>query len=129
MTATSSTASSKTRSFAFDGFVKPQILRTNWSEAARISASVTGGSKLNSVRMFRHMGRPRQLAISATLGTPARLSRSARQGAEFHEGGVACIVQHAGPGRVRHGLVHIAAARVEVALVVRKVGARHLDAQ
>jgi hypothetical protein len=30
-------------------------LRTNCSEAARISSSVTGGSKLNRSLMLRHM--------------------------------------------------------------------------
>src|ERR1700733_2845375 len=41
---------------AWEGLVKPLILRTNCSEALRISSSVTGGSKLNSIFMFRHMG-------------------------------------------------------------------------
>jgi hypothetical protein len=30
-------------------------LRTNWSAASRISSSVAGGSKLNSVLMLRHI--------------------------------------------------------------------------
>jgi hypothetical protein len=30
-------------------------LRTNWSEALRISSLVTGGSKWNSGRMLRHI--------------------------------------------------------------------------
>src|SRR4051812_20335181 len=38
-----------------EGAVKPLILRTNCSDAARISSSVAGGSKLNRVLMFRHM--------------------------------------------------------------------------
>lgn len=42
-------------SLAFDGFVKPLIFLTNCSDAACTSASVTGGSKLNSGRMFRHI--------------------------------------------------------------------------
>jgi hypothetical protein len=42
-------------SFAFDGLVKPLILRTNCSAAARTSASVVGGSKLKSGLMFRHI--------------------------------------------------------------------------
>ncbi len=54
--ATSSTARSNTGWLAFDGAVNPLSLRTNWTDAARISASVAGGSKLKSVRMFRHMG-------------------------------------------------------------------------
>ena len=39
-------------------FVKPLSFRTNWSEAARISSSVTGGSKLKSVLMLRHIAGP-----------------------------------------------------------------------
>jgi hypothetical protein len=42
-------------SFAFDGFVKPLILRTNCSAAARTSSSVVGGSKLKSGLIFRHI--------------------------------------------------------------------------
>src|SRR3569623_172393 len=53
--AMSRTASSNGCSFTFDGFVAPLILRTNWSDAARISSSVVGGSKLNRGRMFRHI--------------------------------------------------------------------------
>src|SRR5207249_2829662 len=51
----SSTAASNCASLAFDGFVNPLIFRTNCSEAARASASVTGGSKLNRVFILRHM--------------------------------------------------------------------------
>src|SRR5437764_9261965 len=54
--ATSSTARSNAASFAFEGRLKPLSLRTNCSADARISSSVAGGSKLNSVRMLRHMG-------------------------------------------------------------------------
>src|SRR5262245_46712771 len=57
MRATSSMARSKAFSLAFDGRVKPLSLRTNWNEAARISSSVAGGSKLKSVLMLRHMSR------------------------------------------------------------------------
>ena len=53
--ATSSTAARNAASFAFDGLVKPLIFRTNCSDAARTSSSVTGGSKLNNGRMFRHI--------------------------------------------------------------------------
>jgi hypothetical protein len=53
--ATSSTARLKASSFAFDGFVKPLIFLTNCSDAARTSSSVTGGAKLKSGLMFRHM--------------------------------------------------------------------------
>ena len=54
--ATSSTARSKAARLPIDGLVKPLSLRTNWSEAARISSSVAGGAKLNSVLMLRHTG-------------------------------------------------------------------------
>ena len=53
--ATSSTAPKNAASFTFDGVLKPLIFLTNCSEAARISDSVTGGSKLNRVLMFLHM--------------------------------------------------------------------------
>jgi hypothetical protein len=38
-----------------DGLLKPESLRTNCSAEARISSSVAGGSKLNNVRMLRHI--------------------------------------------------------------------------
>src|SRR6266508_2084858 len=53
--ATSSMARSNAASFAFDGALNPLSLRTNCSDAALISSSVAGGSKLNSVLMLRHM--------------------------------------------------------------------------
>src|SRR6516164_6184832 len=53
---TSSTARSKGASLARDGWAKPESLRTNCSAEARISSSVAGGSKLNSVRILRHIG-------------------------------------------------------------------------
>jgi len=53
--ATSSTARLNASSFAFDGLVKPLIFLTNCSDAARTSSSVTGGSKLNSGRILRHI--------------------------------------------------------------------------
>lgn len=52
---TSSTARSNASSFALDGLVNPQIFPTNWSDASRISVSVAGGPKLNSVLIFLHM--------------------------------------------------------------------------
>ena len=55
MPAISSTAASKALSFAFDGLLKPLIFLTNWSEAARISSEVTGGSKLKRVLIFLHI--------------------------------------------------------------------------
>src|SRR5882672_643546 len=51
-----STAPRNAGSLVFDGLVKPDTLRTNCSEAARTSASVTGGSKLNKILMLLHMG-------------------------------------------------------------------------
>ena len=51
----SSTAVLKTPSFFLDGEVAPLIFRTNWSDAARISSSVAGGSKLNNGLMFLHI--------------------------------------------------------------------------
>jgi hypothetical protein len=55
MPAISSMAESKAASLAFDGLLKPVIFLTNWSEAARISSSVTAGSKLKRVLIFRHI--------------------------------------------------------------------------
>jgi hypothetical protein len=52
---TSSTASWKAVSFAFDGFVKPLTFLTNCNAAAWISSCVTGGSKLKRVLMFLHI--------------------------------------------------------------------------
>src|SRR5215210_3230754 len=54
--AISSTAAKNAASFALDGLLKPVTFRTNCNEAARSSSSVTGGSKLNRVLMFRHIG-------------------------------------------------------------------------
>src|SRR6202035_4053590 len=51
----SSTAARKEASFTLDGLLKPLIFRTNWSEAARISSALTGGSKLNRGLMFLHI--------------------------------------------------------------------------
>src|SRR3989442_9143868 len=56
--ATSSMARSKAASLALEGTLKPLSLRTNCSEASRISSSVAGGSKLNKVLMLRHMAAP-----------------------------------------------------------------------
>src|SRR5580692_8598397 len=53
--ATSPTAIRNASSFPFDGLLKPVIFLTNCREAARISSSVTGGSKLKRVLIFRHM--------------------------------------------------------------------------
>ena len=55
ISAISSTAAWNGPSLAFDGLLKPLIFLTNWSEAARISSAVTGGSKLKRVLMFLHI--------------------------------------------------------------------------
>src|SRR6185295_7927728 len=70
MAAISSTAVSNAASLTFDGLLKPLILRTNCSDAARISSSVTGGAKLNSGLMLLHMSSPRT-KLSPLPGTPA----------------------------------------------------------
>src|SRR6202035_2127680 len=65
--ATSSTAARKAGSFAFEGLLKPLIFLTYWSEAARTSSSVTGGSKLNSILIFRHIPRPQFMESPTTV--------------------------------------------------------------
>jgi hypothetical protein len=55
ISAISSTAARNEASFAFDGLLKPLIFLTNWSEAARTSSSVTGGSKLKRILIFLHI--------------------------------------------------------------------------
>ena len=55
ISAISSTAAWNGPSLAFEGLLKPLIFLTNWSEAARISSAVTGGSKLKRVLMFLHI--------------------------------------------------------------------------
>src|SRR5579864_9821233 len=55
MPATSSTAARNAPSFACEGLLRPLIFLTNWSEAARISSWVTGGSKLKRFLMFLHI--------------------------------------------------------------------------
>src|SRR5262245_66019473 len=52
----SSTARWNAASLAFEGCVNPLSLRTNCSADARISSSVAGGSELDMVRMFQHIG-------------------------------------------------------------------------
>src|SRR5262249_25664338 len=53
--ATSSIAARNACSFAFEGLLKPLILRTNCNDAAWISSPVTGGSKLKRFLIFLHM--------------------------------------------------------------------------
>ncbi len=52
---TAAIARSKAAWLAMDGFVVPATFRTYCVAAATISADVAGGSKLDRVRMFRHM--------------------------------------------------------------------------
>ena len=52
--ATSSTARSNAALLALDGLLNPLSFLTNCKDAARISSSVAGGSKLKSVLMFLH---------------------------------------------------------------------------
>jgi hypothetical protein len=52
---TATTARSKASTLAWEGLVKPLILRTYCTAEASISSSVAGGSKLWRLRMFLHM--------------------------------------------------------------------------
>jgi hypothetical protein len=45
--------------------LKPLIFRTNCNEAARTSSGVTGGSKLNSILMLRHIFQPSSTNVNA----------------------------------------------------------------
>src|SRR5689334_5019876 len=63
-------------SLTFDGLLKPLTFRTNCSEAARISSSVTGGSKLNRVLMFLHMELPRGVRVQQNAGYHSFVHRS-----------------------------------------------------
>jgi hypothetical protein len=53
--AMASTAARNEASLVFDGLLNPLIFLTNWSEAARISSALTGGSKLKRVLIFLHI--------------------------------------------------------------------------
>src|SRR5579885_101178 len=71
--AISSTAAVNGASLAFEGLFRPLILRTNWSDAARISSSVAGGSKLNSILMFLHIRISQAKPDTFIAQTPGRL--------------------------------------------------------
>src|SRR5262249_2588384 len=60
-----SIAATNAASLAFEGLLKPLTFRTYCSEAARISSSVTGGSKLNRILILRHTGACPHTAIAA----------------------------------------------------------------
>src|SRR5262245_34987406 len=87
MSATSSMAELNGASLAFDGLLKPLIFLTNWIEEARISSSVTGGSKLNKFLIFRHIQSDLGYVILQTacktlivLHARARCPRDSRRG-------------------------------------------------
>ncbi len=73
----SSTARSKRAWLAREGARVPLTLRTYWSAAARISASVAGGWKLKSTRMLRHMPRGYTVASTAPRAALRLLPRRA----------------------------------------------------
>src|SRR5947209_19927834 len=78
--AISSIAASNAPSLLLDGLLKPLIFRTNWRDAALISSSVTGGSKLNNGLMFRHMTKtPRAIVRRSCAGAPEPFRRTTRQ--------------------------------------------------
>lgn len=72
----SSTAEENAASFAFEGVLKPLSFVTNCSDAAWISSSVTGGSKLNSVLMFLHMPVHHRLRSAGVLQSKHRIVKS-----------------------------------------------------
>jgi hypothetical protein len=66
---------------ALEGLLKPQSFLTNCNDAARISSSVAGGSKLNSVLMFLHIANPSAKQLPGVcLGTRLRESPLAESG-------------------------------------------------
>src|SRR6267378_2154697 len=79
MPAISSMAAWNAASLALEGLLKPVIFLTNWSDAARTSSSVTGGSKLKSVLIFLHMIGPQKFCRPAD-----RTANAARRVAELY---------------------------------------------
>src|SRR5690242_14349125 len=77
MTETSSTARAKAASFALEGRLNPLSLCTNCSDAARISSSAAGGSKLKRVFMLLHMFIRALCAFAALESTRINVSRAA----------------------------------------------------
>src|SRR6185312_11263798 len=61
-----------------EGALKPVSLRTNCRDAARISSSVAGGSKLNRVLMLRHMAAGLRAGGEIAI-TPQKMRRSRRR--------------------------------------------------
>src|SRR5438067_4346055 len=82
--ATSSIARSNAASLAFDGALNPLSFRTNCSDAARISSSVAGGSKLNSVLMFLHISDARLKGSRYDGARPKPRPRLARESSIFY---------------------------------------------
>src|ERR1700760_2515317 len=79
-------AASNASSFTLEGLLKPVILRTNWSDAARVSSSVTGGSKLNRVLMFLHITQLCEhllIAVKRDISKPFSIIRRFLHGSLF----------------------------------------------
>ena len=74
--ATSSMACTNAASFVFEGFVNPLIFLTNCSDAARISSSETGGSKLKSVLIFLHISVANLLPLALECNSQLPQNRS-----------------------------------------------------
>src|SRR6266852_3920255 len=87
--AISSTAAMNELSFAFDGLLKPLIFLTNCRDAARISSTVTGGSKLKRILIFLHI-RYNLSSLRTLKGAPkehiSRLSDSREAPAALRRG-------------------------------------------
>src|SRR5207249_2063106 len=82
--ATSSIARLNAASFAFDGALNPLSFRTNCSEAARISSSVAGGSKLKRVLIFLHISDARLKGSRYDGARPKPRPRLARESSIFY---------------------------------------------
>src|ERR1700744_6581345 len=82
---TSATARSNASALACEGLLKPESFRTNCSAEAWISSSVAGGSKLNSVLMFRHM-------ISSFARTERHLGRPLKNDPQPYNPTSRCIL-------------------------------------
>src|ERR1700735_1917344 len=100
MPAMSSIAARNEASLAFDGLLKPLIFLTNWRDAARISSSVTGGSKLKRTLMLRHIAlwlqgiRKAAIRICTCVGARCRLDYTYESCFELHR----CLAMWSVPG-------------------------------
>src|SRR5262249_24373663 len=63
--------------------LKPESLRTNCSAEARISSSVAGGSKLNSVLMLRHIGCSFADSVAITAGRLLSCGKTTNTGTDM----------------------------------------------